>query len=99
MGAPMPESIRHGLRAKQHPARAVQCPHCLAAPFRPCRVPVRSVVMAQPHPARVAAWTTAVACCPACQVEPGAPCHDAGRPLHDGAVHPQREREAKVTAA
>lgn len=99
MGAPMPDSVRHALRARQHPARAVRCPHCEAAPFRPCRVPVRAVVMALPHPARIAAWVQAVACCPACQVEPGVPCHESGRPLHDHAVHPQRTTEAERSAA
>lgn len=99
MGAPMPDEVRHVLRARQHPSRAVACPHCGAARFQPCRMRSRAALKADPCPARITAWVTAVACCPACQVEPGVPCHDAGRALHDGGVHPQRTAEAEVTAA
>lgn len=97
--APMPESIRSLLRAKQHPARAVRCPHCGAAEHRPCVVRSNSRLLPQPHPARVTAWARATAVCPACQVEPGVPCHLDGRPFPDGHVHPQRETEARRTAA
>lgn len=96
-GAPMPDSIRHSLRARQHPARAVECPHCGAAAHRPCRSQSRTRLMPEPHPSRVTAWVTTVAVCPACQVPPGTPCHLDGRPLP--APHPQRENEAKETAA
>lgn len=52
---------------------------------------------ATPEQARIAAWTVLVAVCPACQVEPGVPCHLDGRPLDT--PHPQRTTEAKETAA
>jgi hypothetical protein len=101
MGRPMPDELRANLRAKQHPARAVVCPHCGAAERKPCRNLVRahSRVRPDPHPSRIAAWAVATAVCPACQVPPGTPCHTAGRPLHDGAVHPQRTSEAERSAA
>ncbi|WP_030169071.1 hypothetical protein [Streptomyces sp. NRRL S-813] len=95
--APMPESIRHGLRAKQHPARAVECPHCGAAAHRPCVVRSRNTVLAQPHPQRVSAWAQTTACCPECQVTPTAPCHDDGRAR--ATVHNRRYQEAEETAA
>ncbi|GAA2484962.1 hypothetical protein GCM10010406_21520 [Streptomyces thermolineatus] len=97
--APMPDSIRQILRAKQHPARAIACPHCGAAPHRPCRNQARTRYMTDPHPGRVTAWATATACCPACQVEPGTPCHLDGRAFPTGHIHPQRETEARETAA
>lgn len=99
MRRPMPEEIRAALRAKQHPARSVPCPHCGAAPYRPCRSQARTRLMPDPHPSRVTAWATATAVCPACQVPPGMPCHLGGRALHDGHVHPQREDEARRAAA
>lgn len=95
--APMPESIRHGLRANQHPARAVPCPHCGAAAHRPCRVVTRNLVLTQPHPQRVSAWAQASACCPECQVEPTTPCHEDGRARTT--VHARRYQEAEETAA
>lgn len=95
--APMPESIRHGLRAKQHPARAVACPHCGAAAHRPCVLRTRNQVLTQPHPQRVSAWAQTVACCPECQVEPATPCHDEGRARFT--VHARRYQEAEETAA
>ncbi|GCD38008.1 hypothetical protein OEIGOIKO_05818 [Streptomyces chrestomyceticus JCM 4735] len=98
-GAPMPETIRHYLRARQHPARAVECPHCGAHPHRPCTTISGRRLLPEPHPQRVSAWVRAIACCPACQVEPGVPCHLDGRPLRNGEVHPQRAAEAAVTPA
>ncbi|MFG3476434.1 hypothetical protein ACGF3K_14380 [Streptomyces sp. NPDC047980] len=98
-GAPMPESIRHFVRAGQHPARSVPCPHCGAHAHRPCRVMSNGRVLTQPHPARVTAWAQASACCPECQVEPTTPCHFAGRALPDGRVHARRYQEAEETAA
>ncbi|WP_435853693.1 zinc finger domain-containing protein [Streptomyces sparsogenes] len=95
----MPDSIRHILRAKQHPARAVECPHCGAVAHRPCRSQSRTRIMTQPHPSRISAWVRLTACCPVCQVEPGVPCHLDGRELRDGAVHPRREAEAREVAA
>lgn len=97
--AEMPETIRHTLRAKQHPARGVDCPHCAAHAHRPCRSQSKVRTLTQPHPSRISAWVRSIACCPACQVEPGIDCHQDGRALHDGAVHPQRETEAQVVAA
>lgn len=98
-GAPMPAEIRHFIRAKQHPARAVPCPHCGAHGRSPCKGRATGRLMAEPHPARISAWVRASACCPACQVEPTIPCHLDGRELPDGAVHPQRVTEAERTAA
>jgi hypothetical protein len=97
--APMPASIRDGLRAQHHPARTVACPHCGAAEGRPCQSQKRTRYMPEPHPARVTAWATATAVCPACQVEPTVPCHLDGMPFRTSHVHPQRETEARRTAA
>ncbi|MEU9333178.1 hypothetical protein AB0D49_08430 [Streptomyces sp. NPDC048290] len=88
--APMPDAIRHQLRAGHHPARAVPCPHCRAAAHKPCVLRKSGRRLPQPHPHRVTAWVLATACCPACQVTPGVPCH------HD--VHPRRRQEAEETA-
>ncbi|GAA4823887.1 zinc finger domain-containing protein [Streptomyces ziwulingensis] len=95
--APMPESIRHGLRAKQHPARSVPCPHCGAHAHRPCTVRTRNRILTEPHPQRVSSWAQTVACCPDCQVTPTVPCHENGRSLP--AVHARRHQEAQETAA
>lgn len=97
--APMPAELRKLLRARQHPARSVSCPHCGAAENRPCRSQSRARLMPEPHPSRVTAWATQTAVCPACQVVPGTPCHLDGRPLRGGHVHPQREDEARRAAA
>ncbi|MER5902971.1 hypothetical protein ABT150_23175 [Streptomyces mirabilis] len=96
-GAPMPESLRHGMRAKQHPARAVACPHCGAAAHRPCFLRKSGRILTSPHPQRVSAWAQAFACCPDCQVEPATPCHDEGRARTT--VHARRCQEAEATAA
>lgn len=96
--APMPESIRHLLHSAQHPARAVACPHCGAHDRQPCTTISGRHRLEQPHTVRVAAWARAMACCPACQVEPGIPCHDDGRPRH-GTVHAERHHEAERTAS
>ncbi|MFJ4974167.1 hypothetical protein ACIP6X_02250 [Streptomyces coeruleorubidus] len=97
MTSSMPESIRHILRAKQHPARAVPCDHCGAAAHRPCIVRTRNRVLTQPHPQRISAWAQTVACCPDCQVEPTTPCHEDGRAR--STVHARRYQEAEETAA
>lgn len=99
MGRPMPEELRNMLRAKQHPARAVACPHCGALEHRPCRSLSRTRLMPEPHPSRITAWVRTVAVCPACQVAPGTPCRENGRALWPDAVHPQRTTEAERTAA
>jgi hypothetical protein len=93
----MPESIRHALRAKQHPARCVPCPHCGAAAHRPCILRTRNQVMTQPHPQRISDWAQTTACCPQCQVTPGVPCHEDGRARTT--VHARRYQEAEATAA
>ena len=95
--APMPESLRHFMRAGHHPARAVPCTHCGAAAHKPCRVPSRDVPMSHPHEQRTAAWAQQTACCPECQVEPTTPCHDEGRARFT--VHARRYTEAEETAA
>lgn len=96
-GAPMPDSLRHFMRAKQHPARSVPCPHCKAAAHKPCQLRTRNQLMTEPHPQRISAWVQAIARCPECQVEPTVPCHDEGRARTT--VHTRREQEAKETAA
>lgn len=97
--APMPDSLRHTLRAKAHPARSVPCPHepCHARPHQSCIVRVNGHTLATPHASRISAWALTVACCPECQVEPGIPCHNDGTPLAE--VHPRRIQEAKETLA
>ena len=96
-GAPMPDSLRHFVRAKQHPARAVACPHCGAHPHRPCVLRKSGRLLTEPHPQRVSAWAQASACCPECQVTPEVPCHEDGRARTT--VHARRYQEAEVTAA
>jgi hypothetical protein len=96
-GAPMPESLRHFMRAKAHPARSVPCPHCGAGAHKPCQLRTRSRLLTEPHPQRVSAWAQLSACCPECQVEPGIQCHDEGRARFT--VHNRRYQEAEVTAA
>lgn len=95
----MPASIRHGFRARSHPARSVPCPHepCRARAHQSCIVRVNGRVLATVHPSRLNAWAVTVACCPACQVGFGTPCHDDGQQLD--AVHPRRIQEAKETLA
>ncbi|MFI5992430.1 hypothetical protein ACIBAC_11335 [Streptomyces sp. NPDC051362] len=96
-GAPMPEALRHTMRAKQHPARSVPCPHCGAAVRRPCVLRTTGRSLPQPHPQRVSDWARATACCPDCQVTPEVPCHDEGRARNT--VHARRYQEAEATAA
>jgi hypothetical protein len=95
----MPDSLRHYLRAGQHPARSLPCPWCHAHPHQPCRIPSRASQPATLHQQRMAAWAQTVACCPRCQVVPGTPCHLDGRALADGAVHPERYTEADRSTA
>jgi hypothetical protein len=96
-GAPMPKELQHWMRAKQHPARSVDCPHCKAVARRPCTTPSKRRQLELPHPQRVSAWAQTTACCPECQVEPTAPCHDEGRARQT--VHARRYQEAEATAA
>lgn len=100
--APMPAALLAG-RPPRHPALAVRCPHCAAAVDMRCttRAGRTRVQRLTPCDARLNAWTTAhaiaTAVCPTCQVAPGTPCHDNGRPLHD--IHPARRNEAGEPAA
>lgn len=97
--APMPDDLRHHMRAGAHPARSVPCPHepCHARPHQSCIVRVNGRTLATPHASRITAWAVLVACCPDCQVEPTVPCHDDGKVLVHH--HPRREQEAKETLA
>ncbi|WP_309049055.1 hypothetical protein [Streptomyces sp.] len=96
-GAPMPDSLRHFMRASQHPARAVPCPHCGAAAHRPCVLRASGRQLTAPHPQRISAWAELTACCPECQVTPTVPCHDGGWARQT--VHDRRQQEAQETAA
>lgn len=96
-GAPMPDSLRHFMRAKQHPARSVPCSHCGAHAHRPCTTRSKRHLLPAPHPQRVSDWAQTVACCPACQVTPEVPCHDEGR--QRATVHARRYQEAEEVAA
>lgn len=97
--APMPDSIRHFMRAGQHPARAIACPHCGAGAHKPCQIPSRGAPLAQVHQQRIAARARTVACCPTCQATPTVPCHINGRALEGGSVHAARYTEADRSAA
>ncbi|WP_075737499.1 zinc finger domain-containing protein [Streptomyces acidiscabies] len=94
--APMPENLRHFMRAGEHPARAVPCSHCGAHAHRPCVLRSSGRRLPQPHPQRVSDWAQATACCPECQVTPTTPCHDDG--AFRGTVHARRYVEAEATA-
>jgi hypothetical protein len=94
--APMPEALRRQLRAQHHPAQAIPCPHCQARAHRPCAVRATGRQTPGPHPARATAWAQASACCPQCQAEPTAACHDDGRPRRT--IHNHRYTEAEATA-
>lgn len=96
-GAPMPDSLRHWMRAGQHPARSVECPHCGAAEHKPCALRTTGRQLLLPHPQRISDWAQTVACCPECQVEPTVPCHDDGWARQT--VHARRYQEAEVTVA
>lgn len=98
-GAPMPEELRHFIRARQHPACAIACPWCHARPHQGCTTPSKRHAQKDPHQQRMAAWTQLIACCPTCQVTPEVPCHTNGMALPNGAVHAARYQEAEATAA
>lgn len=95
--APMPEVLRHHMRAGAHPARSVPCPHCKARPHQSCHLRKSGRELPAPHDVRITAWAVLVACCPACQVEPTVPCHDDG--IERTAVHARRVQEAEETCA
>jgi hypothetical protein len=93
----MPESLRHQLRAGQHPARSVPCPHCHVGAHKPCEVPSKHRRKETLHSQRMSAWAELTACCPACQVTPTVPCHEDGR--ERATVHARRYTEAEQVAA
>ena len=95
--APMPDDLRHHMRAGAHPARSVPCGHCGARVHQPCVLRKTGRTLRKPHPQRITAWAVLVACCPECQVEPTVPCHDDGKAL--ASHHPRPEEEAKETCA
>lgn len=95
--APMPDALHHQLRAGQHPARSVPCPHCGVRAHQPCVLRKSGRRLPDPHPQRMTDWARITACCPECQVEPGIPCHDEGRART--AVHARRIQEAEETCA
>lgn len=97
--APMPDSLRHFMRAGQHPARAFECPWCHAHAHKPCRIPAVARDAQQVHQQRMAAWAMATAVCTTCQVVPGTPCHVDGRALESGSVHAARYDEAGRSVA
>ncbi|MFF5703452.1 hypothetical protein ACFY7H_13225 [Streptomyces sp. NPDC012794] len=93
--APMPASLRSG--RPRHPAYDHRCPHCSAAPHARCTTISGRHTKTAPCPARITTWVVTTAVCTTCQVAPGTPCHDNGRPI-DG-HHPARENEAKEDVA
>ncbi|MEV6547939.1 hypothetical protein AB0M57_04425 [Streptomyces sp. NPDC051597] len=97
--APMPENLRHQLRAGQPPERSVDCPYCRVAAHQPCivRATGRRLTGGQLHPQRRSAWAELTACCPTCQVTPTVPCHEDGRARDS--VHARRYAEAEGSAA
>lgn len=98
--APMPDELHHELRAGQHPARSVPCPHCGVRAHQPCRLRKSGRLLPKPHPQRLTAWARTTACCPECQVEPGTDCRTPdGFPLADRTVHARRYQEAQETLA
>lgn len=96
--APMPEVLRHHMRAGAHPARSVPCPHCKARPHQSCHLRKSGRELRKPHDVRVSDWARTTACCPECQVEPGITCRTPeGKPL--ATVHARRIQEAQETCA
>lgn len=98
--APMPDVLRHHMRAGAHPARSVPCPHCKARPHRSCHLRKSGRDLPAPHDVRVTDWARTTACCPECQVEPTIPCRTAdGYEMPGYAVHARRVQEAEETCA
>ncbi|MFD9564419.1 hypothetical protein [Streptomyces sp. NPDC059994] len=97
--APMPDGLRHQLRAGQPPERSVACPYCRVPAHKPCivRATGRSLTGGSLHPQRRSAWAESTACCPTCQVTPTVPCHEDGRARET--VHARRYVEAEGAAA
>lgn len=98
--APMPDDLRHQLRADQHPARSVPCGHCGAKAHAACVLRKTGRHLTQLHPQRIAEWARTTACCPECQAEPGIPCRTPeGFQLPAHAVHARRYQEAEDACA
>lgn len=95
--APMPDVLRHHMRAGAHPARSVPCGHCGARVHQPCVLRKTGRTLRKPHPQRLTDWARTTACCPECQVELGIPCHDDG--IARATVHDRRVQEAEETCA
>ncbi|WP_435246382.1 zinc finger domain-containing protein [Streptomyces sp. NRRL F-5630] len=95
----MPASLRDGLRAPRHPARAVRCPHCHASPGAPCQLRRTSKPLTDSklHPVRITVWARDVANCPQCGARRGEPCISGGHRMHDSVHHP-REQTAAANA-
>jgi hypothetical protein len=55
MGRPAPQELRDALRGPQNPALALPCPHCAAAPGKPCRLRHTRRTIPTPHPSRTEA--------------------------------------------
>lgn len=98
--APMPEELRHHMRAGAHPARSMPCGHCGAKAHHSCVLRKSGRELPAPHPQRVTDWARTTACCPECQVEPTIPCRTAdGYEMPGYAVHARRVQEAEETCA
>ena len=93
--APMPDELRHRMRAGAHPARSVPCGHCGARAHHSCVLRKSGRELRAPHPQRLTDWARTTACCPECQVEPTVPCHDDGNARTT--VHDRRVQEAEET--
>jgi len=48
--------LRAAIGSAPHPARAVPCPRCHAAPWTACSTPSGRRLTQGPHPARITAW-------------------------------------------
>ncbi|WP_078941668.1 hypothetical protein [Streptomyces sp. WM6349] len=91
----MPAALRQG-RPPRHPALAIRCPHCGAAPNHRCttRAGRTRTTRLIPCPARLEAHALTDVC-PECQVAAGTPCRDSHG--HETAVHTARYTTAQET--
>jgi len=96
-GADVPDVVRHFVRAKHHPARAVACPHCGAHEHAPCTTVSKRRRLPDPPHRRGCPRGPGHDGVPVCQVEPGVECHLDGWALTGGAVHVERQALAEVT--
>ncbi|MFB7672899.1 hypothetical protein ACFC26_15975 [Kitasatospora purpeofusca] len=91
----MPDRLRPRLIARPHPALTAHCPHCGAAPGKPCRLRTTGTPIPTPHASRQTdARLIATTVCPACQVEPGIPCRTDNNRPHPGIHHQRRTQPA-----